>query len=116
MDNCINDLYNWPRFYSALCQLGPRLLLVANDDLCEIIQMVATSTDLFWSEGLEELLAAGAADGNIRAGVLSVLELWRENVLAMIESDFGISLDWDLVWILDESPLIDELVAAALPG
>jgi hypothetical protein len=87
-----------------------------DEDLNEIIKMSASSTDLFWSEGLEALLAAGAADGDMRAGVLSVLELWRENVLEMLDTDFGIELDWELVCIDDASPLIDELVEAASPG
>jgi len=116
MENGTHHLYNWPRFYSVLCQQGPTLLLGVDEDLNEIIQMSASTTDLFWSEGLEELLAAGAADGDMRAGVLSVLELWRENVLDRLDTDFGIEQDWELVTIDDTSPLIDDLVEAASPG
>ena len=116
MEKSTHHLYNWPRFYSALCQQGPTLLLGVDEDINEIIKMSASSTDLFWSEGLEELLAEGAADGDMRAGVLSVLELWREKVFEVLETDFGIELDWELVCIDDASPLIDELVEAALPG
>ena len=115
MEKSINYLYNWPRFYTALCQQGPTLLLGVDEDINEIIKMSASSTDLFWSEGLEDLLAAGAADGDMRAGVLSVLELWRENVLDRLDTDFGIELDWELVCIDHASSLIDELVEAASP-
>ena len=108
--------YTWPRFYRALCRQGPYLLLGVDEDVREIIKVSASSTDMFWSEGLEELLAAGAADGDTRAGVLSVLELWREHVLETLDTSFGIELDWELVCIDDASPLIDELVEAASPG
>ena len=116
MEDSINHRYFWPRFYTTLCRQGPSLLLGVNEDLREVIQMSASSTDMFWSEGLEDLLAAGAADGDLRAGVLSVLELWRENVLEALDTGFGIELDWELVRIDDASPLIDELVEAASPG
>ena len=116
MGKNINHLYNWPRFYKGLCRHGATLLLGVDDDLREIIQMSASSMDLFWSEGLEELLAASAADGDMRAGVLSLLELWRVNVLEILDTDFGNELDWELVCIDDTSPLIDELVEDALPG
>jgi hypothetical protein len=116
MEKNINHLYNWPRFYRALCQRGPTLLLGVDEDTREIIQMSASSTDLFWSEGLEELLAAGAAGGSLRDGVLSALGLWRENVLDALDTNFGIELDWDLVSIDDASSLIDQLVEAASPG
>jgi hypothetical protein len=116
MKKRINHLYNWPRFYKTLCRHGPTLLLGVDEDVCDIIQMSASTTDMFWSEGLEELLAFGAADGDMRAGVLSVLELWRENILEVLETDFGIELDWELVGIDHASPLVDALVEAASPG
>ena len=84
--------------------------------MSEIIEMYATSTDMFWSEGLEECLAEDAAGGSLQDGVLSALELWRENVLVKLDENFGIELDWELVGINDASPLIDELVEAASPG
>jgi hypothetical protein len=116
MDKNMDHLYNWPRFYRALCQKGSTLLLGVDDDLREIIHMSASTTDQFWSEGLEDLLAASAAVGDLRAGVLSALALWRENVLETLETDFGFELDWELVYIDDACHLVDELVEAASPG
>lgn len=116
MEKSIKHLYNWPRFYEALCLIGPNLLTGVNKDHSVIIKMSASSSDMFWSEGLEELLATGAADGDLRAGVLSVLELWRELVLENLGSSFGIELDWEMVCIDDTSPLIDQLVEAASSG
>lgn len=112
----MSDTYNWPRFYKLLYRHGPNLLVGIDEGMGEIIEMNATSTDMFWSEGLEECLAEGAAGGSLRDGVLSALELWRENVLQNLDDNFGIELDWELVWINDASPLIDELVEAASPG
>ena len=91
-------------------------MLGLDEDLREIIQMSAADTDMFWSEGLEEFLRMGAADGDMRSGVISALELWRENVLDALESNYGIELDWEIVAIDYESPLIDELVESASPG
>ena len=115
MEKNTNLLYNWPSFYNALSQLGPTLLLGVNKNLRDVIKMAAADTDMFWSEGLEEFLRIGAVDGDMRSGVLSALELWRENVLDALESSFGIELDWEMVAIDYGSPLIDALVEAALP-
>jgi hypothetical protein len=112
----MSNTYNWPRFYEALCRNGPNLLVGIDEGISEIIEINATSTDLFWSEGLEECLAEGAAGGSLQNGVLSALELWRENVLVKLADNFGIELDWELVRIRDASLLIDELVQAATPG
>jgi hypothetical protein len=111
-----NNPYNWTLFYRALCRQGPDLLLGVNESLLEIIKMSASTTDMFWSEGLEACLAEGAAVGNLRTGVLSALEIWRENVLDALDTNFGIELDWEQACIDDTSPLIDELVKAASPG
>ena len=108
--------YNWTAFYRALCRHGPDLLRGVDDYLIEFIKMSAADTDMFWSEGLEEWLRIGAADGDMRAGVLSALDLWRENVLDALSSSFGIELDWEMVSIDEGSPLIDTLVQASLPG
>jgi hypothetical protein len=112
----MSDTYNWSRFYVALCRNGPKLLLGIDEGTLEIIEMNAASTDMFWSEGLEECLADGASGGSLRDGVLSALETWRENVLTSLEDNFGIELDWELVTINGASPLIDSLVQAASPG
>jgi hypothetical protein len=111
----MNHPYNWTRFYRALCQHGPDLLIGVDEDILEVIRMSSQSTDMFWSDGLEELLRMGAVDGDMRAGVLSALDVWRENVLDALESSYGIELDWEVVSIDIESPLIDDLVGAALP-
>ena len=112
----MSDTYNWPRFYKLLCRHGPNLLLGLDDGMREIIEMNAASTDMFWSEGLEAGLAEGAAGGSLRNGALSALGLWRENVLDALDSNFGIELDWESVFIDNTSPLIDELVEADSPG
>lgn len=110
------ETYNWTSFYQALCRYGPKLLVGVDEDVREIIEMSSSSTDMFWSEGLEECLAEGAASGSLRGGVLSALEVWRENVLEALDASFGIELDWELVCFDDASALIDALVEAASPG
>ncbi len=112
----MSDTYNWSRFYKLLCRHGPNLLVGIDKGMREIIEMNAASTDMFWSEGLEECLAEGAAGGSLRDGAISATGLWRENVLDALDSNFGIELDWEMVIIDDASPLIDELVEAASPG
>jgi hypothetical protein len=112
----MTEIYNWSRFYKALCWHGPNLLVGIDEGVREIIEMYASSTDMFWSEGLEECLAEGAAGSSLQGGVLSALELWRENVLDALDTNFAIELDWESVFIDDTSPLIDELVEAASPG
>jgi hypothetical protein len=112
----MSDTYSWSRFYGMLCRHGPNLLVGIDEGTREIIEMCASSTDMFWSEGLEECLAEGAAGGSLQGGVLSALELWRENVLDALDTNFGIEMEWELVCIDGASPLIDELVEAASPG
>ena len=107
--------YDWSNFYNALRQQGPNLLLGIDGVTRELILELASTTDMFWSDGLQDLLAAGAAEGDLHAGVLSTLDLWRENVLQGLAADFGIELNWQAVSIDTASPLIDELVAAAAP-
>jgi len=109
----MNETYDWSNFYDALCKHGPRLLIGIDDDTRELIEELAQTTDIFWSDGLQDLLGESANIGDVRAGVLSVLELWRENVLQAISSDFGIELSWKAVSIDTASPLIDKLVEAA---
>ncbi len=104
---------NWSSFYNALCKLGPQLLLGIDNSTREMIEEVALSTDMFWSDGLQEILTENATNDDLRAGVLSVLDNWRENVLQAIDNDFGIELNWKRVSIDTTSPLIDELVEAA---
>jgi len=111
----MTEAYNWSSFYNALGNLGPQLLLGIDEDTREMITELASTTDMFWSDGLQDLLGEGANNGDVRAGVLFTLELWRENVLQAIDSDFGIELNWKTVRIDSASPLIDELVEAASP-
>jgi hypothetical protein len=105
--------YDWSSFYNTLCQHGSSLLLGIDDETRDIIGMAASSTDMFWSDGLQDRLAQGAADGDLRAGILSTLDLWRENVLQALDADFGIELERQVVKIDSDNPLVDELVAAA---
>ncbi len=110
------ESYDWSTFHETLRRHGPQLLLGIDDpDLLEIIEITATTTDSFWSDGLQSLLADGAGRGDMRSGVLAVLELWRENVLTVLADEFITELDWGLVAIDTESPLVDELVQAATP-
>ena len=111
------EAYDWSGFYGALCEHGPQLLLGIDEDdgVREVIAMTAADTDDFWSDGLSDPLAEGAAAGDLRAGVLGALALWRENVLTTLSGNFGIELDWSAVTIDAESPLIDVLVKAAAP-
>jgi len=82
----MTETCDWSRFYSALCNLGPHLLLGIDDYTLEMIEAVASSTDMFWSDGLQELLAEKSTNDDLRANVLSVLELWKENVLQTIDT------------------------------
>jgi hypothetical protein len=109
------ETYNWSRFYRALCRYAPNLLVGIDEGVSEIIAMSSSSTDMFWSEGLEACLAEGAADGSLRDGVLSALEVWRENVLEALDANFGIELDWELVYLDDASAHMEALVEAASP-
>lgn len=109
------ETYDWSSFYNALCKLGPRLLIGIDNYTREMIEEFASSTDMFWSDGLQDLLAENDLKDGLRASVLSVLELWRENVLQTIDTNFGIELDWKTVRIDTASPLIDELIEAATP-
>ena len=107
--------FNWSNFYNALCQQGPNLLLGIDGETRELILELASTTDMFWSDGLQDCLARGAGGGDLRGGVLSALELWRENVLQALDGSFGIELEWKVVKIDSDNPLVDELVAAAAP-
>jgi hypothetical protein len=117
----MDEVYDWAGFYRALCEHGPHLLLGidggdgANGGLFDMIASVAVDTDAFWSEGLQSVLADAATEGDLEAGVLSALDIWRENVVAELSDDFGVALDWNAVTIDAESPLIEELVEAAAP-
>ncbi len=111
----MNQTYNWPGFYNKLCQVGPDLLIGIDEGLREVIKEISTTTDMFWSDGLEEFLAEGAAD-SLQEGVLLALDLWRENVIIQMDASFGISLAMDKVNINADSPLIAELIDAAMQG
>lgn len=112
----MTENYDWSNFYEALCQHGPNLLLNIDDETREMIGELASNTDMFWSDGLQERLADGASNEDMRPGVLSAIEMWRENVLQTLDSDFAIELDWQTVIIDTASPLIDDLVTAASPS
>ena len=116
MEDAVNQAYNWSAFYNALCQHGPDLLVGVDEGLREVIKELSTTTDMFWSEGMEASLAEGAAAGDLREGVLLALDQWRFNVIDQLDASFGISLDWEQVSIDADSPIIDVLVDAASPG
>ena len=110
------EIYDWSSFNTALCQHGPNLLLGIDDETREMILDLASTTDMFWSDGLQELLAEGAANGNLRAGVMAAINLWRENVLETLDADFSFELNWHRVTIDAANPLVDKLVEAATPA
>ncbi len=108
--------YNWSNFYNALCHLGPDLLQGISADLRQVIKITANTSDMFWSESLEEILAEGAAAGSLRDGVLQAVDEWRLNVIDALNAAFGMTLDTDSVTINTASPIIDRLVEAASEG
>lgn len=106
------NTFDWSSFYITLCQQGPELLLGIDDEVRELIAMLAGTTDTFWSEGMQEQMAI-ASEESLRAGVLAALDVWRENILAALDSDFGIPLDRGAVRIDNDSPILSALLAAA---
>ena len=108
--------YDWSGFYNAVCQHGVDLLVGIDEGLRGVIKELSTTTDMFWSEGLEASLAEGAAAGDLREGVLLALDDWRFNVINQLDASFGISLDWEQVSLDADSPIIDRLVDAASTG
>ncbi len=112
----MGDPYDWPSFHEALRTSGPKLLIGLDEETREIVTIIASSTDRFWSDGLEDMLAQGALDGDLRGGVLMTLELWRENVLTALSDDFSMEFDWSAISIDAESPLVAKLVQAARPS
>lgn len=107
------DKINWTSFYDALSRYGPELLTGIGGATRELIVSLGSSTDAFWSDGMQDLLAGGAAEGDLRGGVLSALDLWRENVLQVLADDFALELDWKTVTIDRTHPIVDKLVEAA---
>ena len=51
--------FNWSNFYNALCQQGPNLLLGIDGETRELILELASTTDMFWSDGLQDLMVVG---------------------------------------------------------
>lgn len=111
----MGESYDWSGFYKALCQHGPYLLTRIDSDMREMIREVGSTTDMLWPEGLQVLLEKGASNGDLRAGVLASIGLWRENVLQTLEADFAIELDWQAVNIDTTSPLVNELIKPQRP-
>ena len=109
-------LYNWSDFYNALCQHGPDLLVGIDEDLREIIKEISITTDMFWSESLQEVLAEAAAAGSLRDGVLQAVDQWRYNVIDKLDTGFGITLEMDELIINTNSVLLDLMVDAASQG
>ena len=88
----MSEIVRLVEFLRSTVPNGPNLLLGIDDDLRELIEEMGLTTDIFWSEGLQERLADGADNDDLRAGVLSALELWRENVIETLDTDFAIEL------------------------
>jgi hypothetical protein len=109
----MRDAYDWTGFYTALCAHGPSLLAGLDDVERELVAELARTTDTFWSDGLQEALAVGAAEGDLRGGVVAALELWRENVLTELIETFGFEIIWSDVTVDVDGHLVDDLVAAA---
>lgn len=107
---------NWASFYNMLCRQGPDLLLGIDEDLRAVIKETSLTTDMFWSEELQVLLEEKAASGELKEGVMLVLEQWRENVLASLAADFGFEQNSKSVGLDKGSPLIEELLATASSG
>ena len=111
----MEEQYDWPAFYAALCTHGPALLAGLDEETRQIVTALAADSDRFWSDGLQDVLAQGASAGELRAGVLRTLELWRENVLTALSDDFSMDFDWPAISIDTQSPLLDQLVMEATP-
>jgi hypothetical protein len=108
--------YNWSGFYSELCQHGPDLLEGIDEDLRELIKEISMTTDMFWSESLEEIMVEAANAGSLRDGVLQVIDQWRYNVIEELDSNFGITLEINEVIINPNNLIIDLLIDAASQG
>jgi hypothetical protein len=105
---------DWTAFYQTLCARGHEALAGIDDADRELIFTIASTTDTFWSDGLQAALEAGAADGDVRRGVLAALDTYRDNVRSALSADFGISLG--RVSVDEASPVVDALVEAAASG
>lgn len=109
----MEEQYDWPAFYAALCTHGPELLDGLDDEVRDLVAAIASSGDEFWSDGLESALAEGATTSDLRAGVLAALDTWRANVLDVLAGDYGIELDPGEVQVIAASPAVDALTVAA---
>ena len=110
------ESFDWSGFYTTLCRHGPSLLVGINEGLRDVIGEVASTTDMFWSQGLQVLLEQDAANGDLQAGVLAAFDRWRENVLETLAANFGIELDSQTVSSAAASPLIVSLSKPPRPN
>ena len=99
----MESIPNWPRFYRALCRFGPVALTGLPRCWVPGLQLHASSTDLFWSDGMQETLTAYWNEPS--TAVERVMELFTENVRRELE-EFPFSM-WGS-W--QRSPNFDELL------
>lgn len=99
----MESIPNWPRFYRALCRFGPVALTGVPRGWVSRLQLHASSTDLFWSDGMHETLTAYWNEPP--TAVERVMELFTENVRREFEEfPFSAWGSWQ------RSPNSDELL------
>lgn len=84
---------NWPRFYRALCRFGPVALTGVPRCWVPALQSHASSSDLFWSDGMQETLTAFWNEPSI--AVERVMDLFTDAVRRELEEfPFSVSGSW----------------------
>jgi len=106
---------DWSSFDETLRVIGPRILGGIDDEVRELVEWLAVSTDEFFSADLQATLVDRTDADGLRAGVVAALDVWRGNVVDPLSADFAIDLDWSSTAIDPTSPLVEELVQAARP-
>ena len=79
----MESIPNWPRFYRALCRFGPVALTGVPRCWVPCLQSHASTSDLFWNDGMQETLIAFWNEPLI--AVERVMELFTEAVRRELE-------------------------------